>query len=63
MGGELSLGTMLALSALASGFLGPVATLVETGTQLQLLGGYVERLDDVLRARASKRWLAVRRIS
>jgi ATP-binding cassette, subfamily B, bacterial len=48
MAGEMSLGIMLALSALASGFLVPVATLVQTGSQLQLLGGYVTRLDDVL---------------
>jgi ATP-binding cassette subfamily B protein len=46
--GELTLGTMLALSALASGFLTPLSTLVATATQLQLLGSYLERLNDVL---------------
>jgi ATP-binding cassette subfamily B protein len=46
--GELTLGTMLALSALASGFLTPLTTLVGTATQLQLLGSYLERIDDVL---------------
>ena len=46
--GELSLGTMLALSALAAGFLGPLSTLVSTAVQLQLLGSYIERISDVL---------------
>jgi ABC-type bacteriocin/lantibiotic exporter with double-glycine peptidase domain len=48
MGGGLSLGTMLGLSALAAGFLGPLGSLVSTAGQLQLLASYVERLDDVL---------------
>ncbi|MEM9554024.1 MAG: peptidase domain-containing ABC transporter [Acidobacteriota bacterium] len=46
--GELSLGTMLALSALAGGFLGPLSTLVSMALQLQLLGSYIDRIDDVL---------------
>ncbi|MCG8459333.1 MAG: peptidase domain-containing ABC transporter, partial [Holophagales bacterium] len=46
--GDLSLGTMLALNALAAGFLGPLSALVSTAVQLQLLGGYLERIDDVL---------------
>ncbi|MBO0679150.1 peptidase domain-containing ABC transporter [Mycolicibacterium sp. S2-37] len=45
--GELSLGTMLALAALATAFLEPLATLVATALQLQLLGSYLSRLDDV----------------
>jgi ABC-type bacteriocin/lantibiotic exporter with double-glycine peptidase domain len=48
--GQLSLGTMLAASALAVGFLTPLASLAATAGQLQLLGSYVERIDDVLRA-------------
>ncbi|HEX2572582.1 MAG TPA: peptidase domain-containing ABC transporter [Polyangia bacterium] len=48
--GEMSLGTMLALNALGGGFLGPLANLVATAGQLQLLGSYIERIDDVLRA-------------
>jgi ABC-type bacteriocin/lantibiotic exporter with double-glycine peptidase domain len=39
---------MLALSALAAGFLTPLTTLVGTATQLQLLGSYLERINDVL---------------
>ncbi len=46
--GELTLGTMLALSALASGVLGPLSALVSTALQLQLLGSYLERINDVL---------------
>lgn len=45
--GHLSLGTMLALSALAAGFLEPLSTLVSNAMQLQLMGSYLERIDDV----------------
>ena len=48
--GDLSLGTMLALSALATGFLMPLSNLVITGLQLQVLGSYMERINDVLDA-------------
>jgi ABC-type bacteriocin/lantibiotic exporter with double-glycine peptidase domain len=48
--GSLTLGTDLALSALAGGFLGPLSSLVTTALQLQLLGSYVERIEDVLGA-------------
>ena len=46
--GQLSLGTMLALAALSTAFLEPLATLVATALQVQLLGSYLARLDDVL---------------
>lgn len=46
--GQLSLGTMLALSALAAGFLDPLGKLVMTAFQLQLLDSYMERIHDVL---------------
>jgi ATP-binding cassette subfamily B protein len=48
--GHLSLGAMLALAAVGQGFLGPLANLVIAATQFQLLGSYVERIDDVLAA-------------
>jgi ABC-type bacteriocin/lantibiotic exporter with double-glycine peptidase domain len=48
--GSLSVGTMLALSAMASSVLSPIATLIATALQLQLLRSYVERLEDVLQA-------------
>jgi ATP-binding cassette, subfamily B, bacterial len=44
----LSLGTMLAVAALATGFLEPLAALVSTGVQVQLLSSYMERINDVL---------------
>ena len=50
LNGDLSLGSMLALNALAAGFLSPTSALVSTALQLQLLRSYVERLDDVLAA-------------
>ena len=46
--GSLSLGAMLALSALAVGFLNPLSKLVDTALQLELMGRYLERLNDVL---------------
>ncbi len=47
--GRLTLGTMLAMSALAAGFLRPLGSLVATALELQQLGSTVERVDDVLR--------------
>jgi ATP-binding cassette subfamily B protein len=48
MSGDLTLGTMLSLAALAGGFLAPLSTLVGNAAQFQLLGSYLERLEDVL---------------
>ncbi|ATB36526.1 hypothetical protein CYFUS_001941 [Cystobacter fuscus] len=48
--GDATLGTMLSLNALAAGLLSPLANLVATANQLQLLGSYITRLDDVLDA-------------
>lgn len=50
MNGSLSLGTMLAVTALAIGFLTPLTSLVSTGVQLQLLSSYMDRMEDVLEA-------------
>ncbi len=46
--GHLTLGTMLAMNALAAGFLTPLSTLITTAFQFQLLGSYMDRLEDVL---------------
>ncbi len=51
---QLSLGMMLALAALAAGFLGPLSTLIDTAFRLQLLGGYLERLNDVFETPAEQ---------
>ena len=50
LNGDLSIGTMFALSALATGFLMPLSNLVITGLQVQVLGSYMERINDVLDA-------------
>lgn len=50
LGGALSLGEMLALSALAGTVLGSLTSLTASGQRLQLAGAYLERLRDVLEA-------------
>lgn len=50
LGGELSLGAMLGLAALGAGFLGPMSALVGVTLKFQLLGSYLERIEDVMRA-------------
>jgi ATP-binding cassette subfamily B protein len=49
LNGTMSLGTMLALNALAGSFLGPLASLAATGQQLQLVGAHLERIADVIK--------------
>lgn len=46
--GELTLGEMLALNALAAGFLAPLTQLVTTAFQFQLLDSYLDRIEDVM---------------
>jgi ABC-type bacteriocin/lantibiotic exporter with double-glycine peptidase domain len=48
LAGSISLGTMLSAAALGAGFLQPLATMVTSGLQLQLLGSYMQRINDVL---------------
>lgn len=43
-----TLGTMMAFSAIANGFFGPLNNLVSSALQLQMLEIYVERLNDVM---------------
>ena len=50
LGGSLTLGTMMAFSALAAGFFSPLTNLISTGVQLQMLETYLERINDVLDA-------------
>jgi ATP-binding cassette subfamily B protein len=59
--GEMSLGTMMAVNALAAGFLAPLGNLAATATQLQQLDGYFERLEDVFCAPREQEPSAVRR--
>jgi ABC-type bacteriocin/lantibiotic exporter with double-glycine peptidase domain len=46
--GSLTLGGMLALSALAGGFLVPLSSLLTTAVQLEQVRSYIDRLNDVL---------------
>ncbi len=52
--GELTLGTMLAMNALAAGFLSPLSSLVSAALRLQTVGSYLERVDDVLEQRRER---------
>jgi ABC-type bacteriocin/lantibiotic exporter with double-glycine peptidase domain len=54
LSGNLSLGTMLALNALAAGFFAPLSNLVSTAGELQLVENYAERLDDVFNSAAEQ---------
>ena len=47
--GQITLGGMLAINAVAMGVLSPLQTLVGSALQLQLVGGYMDRIDDVLK--------------
>jgi ATP-binding cassette, subfamily B, bacterial len=58
--GRLSLGAMLGLAALGTGFLEPLALLVNTGLEIQLLGSYMARINDVLDTPAEQQGRAVR---
>lgn len=58
--GQLSLGTMRGLIVLGAGFLEPLAALVSTGLELQLLGSYMARISDVLDTPAEQQGLTVR---
>jgi ATP-binding cassette, subfamily B, bacterial len=52
---QMTLGTMLATTALAGGFLTPLAALVTNALQLQLMASHVERIDEVLAAEPEQR--------
>ncbi len=48
--GHMSLGTMLAVNALAAAFLAPVGSLLTSAQSLQIVGAHLERIADVLQA-------------
>jgi ATP-binding cassette, subfamily B, bacterial len=58
--GRLGLGAMLGLTALGTGFLAPLALLVTTGLEIQLLGSYMTRINDVLETPAEQQGRTVR---
>jgi ABC-type bacteriocin/lantibiotic exporter with double-glycine peptidase domain len=45
--GDMSLGTMFAVTTLAMSFLGPLTSLVSTAQEVQLVGAHLERIADV----------------
>ncbi|MFO7568147.1 MAG: peptidase domain-containing ABC transporter [Enhygromyxa sp.] len=46
--GSVGLGAMLGLSALGAGVLGPISALVNVALRFQVLGSYLERIEDVM---------------
>ena len=50
IGGSMSLGTMMAMASLATSLFGPLASLVQSLVQLQVVRTYAERIEDVRRA-------------
>jgi ATP-binding cassette, subfamily B, bacterial len=48
LNGSMSLGTMLALNALAMGFIGPFSNLAGSMMQFQIMRSYLDRVKDVL---------------
>lgn len=61
LAGQLGLGAMLGLAALGSGFLGPFAALVQVAGKFQVLGSYLERIEDVMQAEPEQDPARVRR--
>jgi HlyB family type I secretion system ABC transporter len=50
LNGSITLGTMVALVALAAAFFAPLASLVDSGQQFQLVGANLDRISDVTEA-------------
>jgi len=59
LNGSITLGTMVALNALAAAFFAPLASLVTSGQQLQLVSAHLERIADVTEAEAEQKGQAV----
>ena len=59
LNGSITLGTMVALNALAAAFFAPLASLVSSGQQLQLVSAHLERIADVTEAEAEQKGQAV----
>ena len=50
LNGSMTIGTMLALTALSTAFLTPLSSLVNSGQQLQIVQAHLERLSDIITA-------------
>jgi ATP-binding cassette subfamily B protein len=60
LNGSMSLGTMVALIALAGAFFTPLASLVNSGQQFQLVGANLDRIRDVMESEAEQSGQAAR---
>ena len=61
MDGSITLGAMLAINAIAFGLLAPLSSMINSALQLQLLGGYMDRIEDVLGKQPEQSGTAVAR--
>ncbi|GCE31111.1 ABC transporter [Dictyobacter alpinus] len=59
LNGSLTIGTMLALSSLATSFLSPLSSLVSSGQQLQIVQAHLDRLADIMTAEPEQHAQAV----
>lgn len=50
LAGQMSIGTVLAMNALAAAFLSPLGMLIANAQQLQTVGAHLERISDILEA-------------
>lgn len=62
LSGQIGLGAMLGLAALGAGFLGPLGALVGVAVKFQVLGSYLERIEDVMQAEPEQDPARVRRV-
>ena len=60
--GSITLGTMVALLALATAFFAPLGSLVSSGQQFQLVGANLERISDVTQAEPEQSPTAVEHV-
>lgn len=59
LNGSMTLGSMLALSGLATSFLSPLSSLVSSGQQLQIVQAHLDRLADIMTAEPEQHALTV----
>jgi ABC-type bacteriocin/lantibiotic exporter with double-glycine peptidase domain len=50
MSGQMTLGTMMSALAFANGFIHPISSLIGTYNQFQMVGVYIDRIEDVVSA-------------
>jgi ATP-binding cassette, subfamily B, bacterial len=63
LNGSMTLGTMLAVTSLAVAFLGPLADLVGSAQQIQLIGANLARISDVMQTAPEQEAAGLQRVS